>query len=77
MMFLACAADSAEATCWHSSTASVLGSGHYASVLRVAAIATTMALVERFSSVELMEPIDWQGGSGFISPIALPVLPSL
>jgi hypothetical protein len=45
--------------------------------VRVAAIATTMALVERFSSVELMEPIDWQGGSGFISPIALPVLPSL
>jgi hypothetical protein len=36
-----------------------------------------MALVERFSIVELMEPMDWRGGSGFISPIALPVLPSL
>jgi hypothetical protein len=36
-----------------------------------------MALVERFSSVELMEPVDWCGGSGFISPMALPVLPSL
>jgi cytochrome P450 len=58
-----------------------LGAGLHACVgaplVRVAAIATTMALVERFSSVELMEPIDWQGGSGFISPIALPVLPNL
>jgi hypothetical protein len=36
-----------------------------------------MALVERFSTVELIEPIDWRGGSGFISPIALPILPSL
>jgi cytochrome P450 len=58
-----------------------LGAGLHACVgaplVRVAAIATTMALVERFSSVELMEPIDWCGGSGFISPMALPVLPSL
>jgi hypothetical protein len=45
--------------------------------VRVAAIATTMALVERFSTVELIEPIDWRGGSGFISPIALPILLSL
>jgi cytochrome P450 len=58
-----------------------LGAGLHACVgaplVRVAAIAATMALVERFSSVELMEPIDWCGGSGFISPMALPVLPSL
>jgi cytochrome P450 len=58
-----------------------LGAGLHACVgaplVRVAAIAATMALVERFSSVALIEPIDWQGGSGFISPIALPVLPSL
>ncbi len=58
-----------------------LGAGLHACVgaplVRVAAIAATMALVERFSNVELMEPIDWCGGSGFISPMALPVLPSL
>jgi cytochrome P450 len=58
-----------------------LGAGLHACVgaplVRVAAIAVTMALVERFSSVELIEPIDWRGGSGFISPMALPVLPSL
>jgi cytochrome P450 len=58
-----------------------LGAGLHACVgaplVRVAAIAATMALVERFSSVELMEPIDWCGGSGFISPMALLVRPSL
>ena len=58
-----------------------LGAGLHACVgaplVRVAAIAATQALVERFSSVELMEPIDWCGGSGFVSPLALPVLPSL
>jgi cytochrome P450 len=58
-----------------------LGAGLHACVgaplVRVAAIATTMALVERFSMVDLIEPIDWCGGSGFISPMALPVLPSL
>jgi hypothetical protein len=58
-----------------------LGAGLHACVgaplVRVAAIAATLALVERFSSVELMEPIDWCGGSGFVSPLALPVLPSL
>jgi hypothetical protein len=58
-----------------------LGAGLHACVgaplVRVAAIAATRALVERFSSVELIQPIDWCGGSGFISPVALPVLPSL
>ena len=58
-----------------------LGVGLHACVgaplVRVAAITSTMALVERFPSVELIDPIDWRGGSGFISPIALPVLPSL
>jgi cytochrome P450 len=58
-----------------------LGAGLHACVgaplVRVAAIASTLALVERFSSVELMEPIEWCGGSGFISPIALPVRASL
>jgi cytochrome P450 len=58
-----------------------LGAGLHACVgaplVRAAAIVTTMALVERFSSVQLIEPIDWCGGSGFISPMALPILPSL
>jgi cytochrome P450 len=58
-----------------------LGAGLHACVgaplVRVAAIAATMALVERFSSVELIGPIDWRGGSGFVSPTALPVLGSL
>jgi cytochrome P450 len=58
-----------------------LGAGLHACVgaplVRVAAIAATLALVERFSSVELMEPIEWCGGSGFISPMALPVRGSL
>ncbi len=58
-----------------------LGAGLHACVgaplVRVAAIASTMALVERFSSVELIEPIEWCGGSGFVLPMALPVLPSL
>ena len=58
-----------------------LGAGLHACVgaplVRVAAIAATLALVERISSVELIEPIEWCGGSGFISPIALPVRASL
>ena len=55
-----------------------LGAGPHACVgaplIRMATIATTLALVERFSSVQLITPIEWQGGIGFVSPIALPVL---
>jgi cytochrome P450 len=54
-----------------------LGAGPHACVgaplIRMATIATTLALVERFSSVQLIPPIEWQGGIGFVSPIALPV----
>jgi hypothetical protein len=39
----------------------------------MATIVTTLALVERFSSVRLIAPIEWQGGIGFVSPVALPV----
>ncbi len=54
-----------------------LGAGLHACVgaplIRVAAIAATLALVERFSSVQLIEPIEWRGGIGFVSPVALAV----
>jgi cytochrome P450 len=55
-----------------------LGAGPHACVgaplIRMATIATTLALVERFSSARLIAPIEWQGGIGFVSPVALPVL---
>jgi cytochrome P450 len=55
-----------------------LGAGPHACVgaplVRTAAIASTFALVERFSSGRLIAPIEWQGGIGFVSPAALPVL---
>jgi cytochrome P450 len=54
-----------------------LGAGLHACVgaplVRMATIVTTLALVERFSSVRLIAPIEWQGGIGFVSPVALPV----
>ena len=52
-----------------------LGAGRNACVgaplVRVAAITPTLALVERFESIELVAPIEWRGGSGFVSPVAL------
>jgi len=55
-----------------------LGGGRNACVgaplIRVATIAATLALVERFSSIQLVAPIEWRGGAGFVWPIALPVL---
>ena len=55
-----------------------LGAGLHACVgaplVRVAAVAATLALVERFESVQLVAPIEWRGGIGFVSPVALPVL---
>ena len=55
-----------------------LGGGRNACVgaplIRVATIATTLALVERFSSIQLVAPIEWRGGAGFVWPVALPVL---
>jgi cytochrome P450 len=55
-----------------------LGAGPHACVgaplIRMATIATTLALVERFSSVRVIAPIEWRGGIGFVSPMSLPVL---
>jgi cytochrome P450 len=55
-----------------------LGAGPHACVgaplIRMATIAATLALVERFASARVIAPIAWQGGSGFVSPVALPVL---
>ena len=45
-----------------------------APLIRVATIAATLALVERFSSMQLVTPIEWRGGAGFVWPVALPVL---
>jgi cytochrome P450 len=57
-----------------------LGAGPHACVgaplIRMATIAATLALVERFPSVQLVPPIEWRGGIGFVSPMALPVLPA-
>ena len=57
-----------------------LGAGPHACVgaplIRMATIAATLALVERFASVQLIPPIEWRGGIGFVSPMALPVLPA-
>jgi cytochrome P450 len=55
-----------------------LGAGLHACVgaplIRMATIAATLALVERFPSVQVIGPVEWQGGIGFVSPVALPVL---
>lgn len=45
-----------------------------APLIRVAVLAATLALVERFSIIRLMEPIEWRGGAGFVSPSTLPVV---
>lgn len=55
-----------------------LGAGRHrcvgAPLIRVAALATTLALVERFPSLQVVEPVRWRGGSGYSSPVSLPVL---
>jgi cytochrome P450 len=54
-----------------------LGAGPHACVgaplVRMAVIASTFALVEKFSGGRLIGPIEWRGGIGFVSPAALPV----
>jgi cytochrome P450 len=54
-----------------------LGAGRNACVaaplIRIATIAATLALVERFSSIRLLEPVEWRGGSGYVAPVRLPV----
>ncbi|HEX9201706.1 MAG TPA: cytochrome P450 [Acidobacteriaceae bacterium] len=54
-----------------------LGAGGHACVgaplLRCAAIAGTLPLVESFVAAELAGPIEWVGGTSFLSPRSLPV----
>jgi cytochrome P450 len=55
-----------------------LGAGPHscvgASLIRMAAITVSRPLLERFARVNLAEPVEWQGGSGFRSPASLMVL---
>jgi cytochrome P450 len=52
-----------------------LGAGRNACVgaplIRMATATATLALVERFSSIQLLETVEWRGGSGFVSPVRL------
>lgn len=52
-----------------------LGAGRNACVgaplIRMATVAATLAVVERFSSIRLLEPVEWRGGSGYVSPVRL------
>jgi cytochrome P450 len=54
-----------------------LGAGPHscvgASLIRMAAITVSRPLLERFARVNLAEPVEWQGGSGFRSPASLVV----
>jgi hypothetical protein len=54
-----------------------LGAGPHAcvgaSLIRMAAVTISRPLVERFASVNLARPVEWQGGSGFRSPASLVV----
>ena len=42
-----------------------------ASLIRMAAITITSPLLERFAWAELVEPVEWKGGSGFRAPGSL------
>jgi cytochrome P450 len=52
-----------------------LGAGPHscvgASLIRMAAITITRPLLERFALATLTQPVEWKGGSGFRSPVAL------
>jgi len=54
-----------------------LGSGAHscvgASLIRLAAVAMTQPLVQRFASAQLIGPVGWRGGSRFRSPESLHV----
>jgi cytochrome P450 len=54
-----------------------LGAGPHAcvgaSLIRMAAITITRPLVERFAWANLAGPVEWKGGSGFLTPASLPV----
>ena len=44
-----------------------------ASLIRMAAVTVTYPLVARFASARLAQNVEWQGGSGFLSPKSLKV----
>ena len=54
-----------------------LGAGLHAcvgaSLIRMIVVLLTRTLVEQFSELALSGPVRWKGGSGFRSPVALPV----
>jgi cytochrome P450 len=55
-----------------------LGAGPHAcagaSLIRMAAVALTRPLVESFAMANLVEGVEWRGGSGFRTPKTLPVI---
>ena len=55
------------------------GSGSHscvgASLIRMAATVATSAFVRKFAAAQIREPIEWRGGAGFRTPVALYVLP--
>ena len=42
-----------------------------ASLIRMGAVAITHPLLKRFVTANLMQPVEWHGGSGFRSPLSL------
>ncbi len=62
----------------HSTKHLCLGTGVHACagapLLRMSMAVATRNLVERYKSVELCGPVEWQGGSGFLFPSGLQVL---
>jgi cytochrome P450 len=52
-----------------------LGAGPHAcvgaSLIRMAAVTITRPLLERFAWANLVEPVEWKGGSGFRTPVSL------
>ncbi len=54
-----------------------LGAGSHscagASLIRMAAVTISDPLVRKFGSAKLIEPVEWRGGSGFLTPMALRV----
>jgi len=52
-----------------------LGAGPHscvgASLIRMGAVAITRPLLKRFVAASLTQPVEWQGGSGFRSPLSL------
>jgi len=55
------------------------GSGSHscvgASLIRMPAMVATSVFVQKFGAAELREPVEWRGGAGFRTPVALFALP--